>query len=434
MHKRLFKKTFLLSALLVSILLSACSTTPAKPPFNTHAGPTTTICPAFGTARSAVMPPLQAGSHAQLVYYSGDNQSNSFIKRIDVSTGATRQITGQANANIIEAQISPDGQWILFVIRIDSPHSHLELRLVRIDGQYQQTVYCIPSSTSSYASEAGQFVWSPDLALVALGGFSGPFGLPAIYLLDLVHGNAQLALASSYSQVQQGALGASPRQMEVYTPLKWLDATRLYVGGYTERDNQLAQATTYLLDTTKGANQRNSDLRPILTSAHAISGPSVCDFDSSLDATQLYVAQCTYKNNAVQKQSSITVQPATGGQAKTIYSSHAFAIIGVRVIDPQTLLIITDSSIGNGYSGDTLWKINTDGSGLTRLASANALTWCSYLQNNCSNVSPDGSQYAFIASGGSADLIYAGSFSGGKPRQVLQLASLYEAIVGWTMV
>jgi len=115
-------------------------------------------------------------------------------------------------------------------------------------------------------------------------------------------------------------------------------------------------------------------------------------------------------------------------------TTQSFAIIGVRVINSHTLLILTDKSIGNGYSGDTLWKINSDGTGLTQLASGNALTWCSYLQNNCANVSTDGRLFAYMASGGSLDLVYYGSLADGKPRQLVQLNSLYEAIVGWTMM
>ena len=441
MHKQLFKNQFLLYALLISVLLGACSTTPAKPPLNTKGSPTpvltkldpaATICPSFGMARAAVMPRLQMGSQPELIYYTGDSQNDSFLQRINVATRVTAQILGLANANISEAQVSPDGQWLLFVITINYPHQHIELRLVRIDGQYQQTLFCMPAASTPYASQSGQFVWSPNLALVAIQGFSGPFDLPAVYLVDLKHGTAQLELASAYSQVQQAPLGSYPLKMEVYAPLKWLDSTRLYVGGYSEQNNALSQANTYLLDTTKGANQAAADLQPVLTNTHAFSGPSICDFDSSSDATLLYVAQCTYKDNTVQKQSSITVQPAAGGPSKTIYSTQSFAIIGVRVINPHSLLILTDNSIGNGYSGDTLWKINSDGTGLTQLASGNALTWCSYLQNNCNNISTDGRLFAYMASGGSSDLVYYGSLAGGKPHQVVQLNSLYQAIVGWT--
>src|SRR5579859_4908539 len=444
MRKHLFKNRLMVPMLFVvvlSLLLAACSGAPAKPPVNGNGSPTptlttldpaATICPAYGTARAAIMPSLSTGGQPQLIYYTGDNSGDSFIRRINVATSATTDILGLANAHITEAQVSPDGQWLLFAITIESPHEHIELRLVRVDGQYQQTLFCLPASSTPYASELGQFVWSPNLASVAVQGSSGQFDLPAIELVDLKHGHAQLELASSFSQLQQGPRGAHPLDMEVYTPLKWLDNTRLYVGGYAGQNNTLSQATTYLLDTTRGANQTNTDLHIVLSNTHVFSGPSICDFDSSQDATRLYVAQCFYANNVVQKQGSLTVQPATGGPAKTIYSTNSFAIIGVRVVNSHTLLMLTDKSIGNGYSGDTLWKINSDGSGLTQLASGNALTWCSYLQNNCSNISIDGQFFAYMSSGGSSDLISYSSLADGKARQVVQLDSLYEAIVGWT--
>ena len=439
MHKHDFKNRFIIPILLVSLLsllLAACSTTPEQPPVNggptPTLGPAATICPASGTARAAIMPSLHVSGQPQLIYYTGDNSGNSFIKRINVANGATTNILSLANAHITEAQVSLDGQWLLFAIRIDSPHEHIELRLVRIDGQYQQTLFCQPASSTPYSSELGQFVWSPDLASVAVQGSSGQFDLPAIELVDLKHGHAQLEIASSFSQLQQGPTGAHPLNMEIYAPLKWLDNTRLYVGGYTEQNNTFSQATTYLLDTTRGANQTNADMHIVLSNSHVSSGPSVCDFDSSQDATRLYVAQCFYANNAVQRQGSLTVQPATGGPAKTIYSTNAFSIIGVRVVNAHTLLLLTDKSIGNGYSGDTLWRINSDGSGLTQLASGNALTWCSFLQNGCSSVSMDGQFFAYMSYGGSSDLISYGSIANGKPRQVVQLNSLYEGIVGWT--
>lgn len=444
MRKHTFKNRFMVPVLfvsLLSLLLAACSDTPAKPPVNVNGSPTptltkldpaATICPASGTARAAIMPSLHAGGQPQLIYYTGDTSGDSFIRRINVATRATTDILGLANAYILEAQVSPDGQWLLFAMRIDSPHEHLELRLVRVDGQYQQTLFCLPATNTPYANELGQFVWSPDLASVAVQGSSGQFDLPAIELVDLKHGHAQLELASSFSQLQQGPTGAHPFNVEAYTLLKWLDNTRLYVGSYTEQNNTLIQASTYLLDTTRGANQTNADMHLVLSNTHPSSGASLCGLDSSQDATRLYVAQCFYANNVVQKQGSLTVQPASGGPAKTIYSTNSFAIIGVRVVNSHTLLMLTDTSIGNGYSGDTLWKINSDGSGLTQLARGNALTWCSYLQSSCSNVSIGSQLFAYMISGSSTNLVYYGSIADGKPQKVVQLDSLYESIVGWT--
>ncbi len=346
MHKHLFKDRFIIPMLyisLLSLLLAACSSTPVNvhgslTPTLTKLDPNATICPASGTARAAIMPSLHTGGQPQLIYYTGDNSNNSFIRRINVATGATTDILGLANAHITEAQVSPDGQWLLFAITIESPHAHIELRLVRVDSQYQQTLFCEPVTSTPYSSELGQFVWSPDLSSVAVQASSGQFDLPAIELVDLRHGHAQLEIASTFSQLQQGPTGAHPVNVGIYSPLKWLDNTRLYVGGYTQQNNTFSSATLYLLDTTRGANQTNADLHVVLSNTHVSSGPSLCDFDSSQDATRLYVAQCFFQNNVVQKQGSLTVQPATGGPSKIIYSSNSFAIIGVRVVNAHTLL------------------------------------------------------------------------------------------------
>src|ERR1051326_7139279 len=117
-----FKNHFIVLILfvsLLSLLLAACSNEPAKPPTNNGSptptfNPAATICPPSGTARAAIMPSLHISGRPQLIYYTGDNSGTSFIRRINVANGATTNILGLANAHITEAQISPDGQWLLF--------------------------------------------------------------------------------------------------------------------------------------------------------------------------------------------------------------------------------------------------------------------------------------------------------------------------------
>src|SRR5689334_15427982 len=100
MHKHDIKNRFIVPLLfvsLLSLLLAACSNAPAKlPPGNGSPpptlGPAATICPAAGTARAAIMPSLNVGGQPQLIYYTGDNQGNSFIRRINVASGATTNI------------------------------------------------------------------------------------------------------------------------------------------------------------------------------------------------------------------------------------------------------------------------------------------------------------------------------------------------------
>src|ERR1700730_2438967 len=128
MRKHDFKNRFIVPMLFVavlSMLLAACSSAPAKLPVNVKGSPTptltkldpaATICPSSGTARAAIMPSLHMGGQPQLNYYTGDSQGDNFIKRINVATNATTDIRGLANAHITEVQVSRDGQWLLFVI------------------------------------------------------------------------------------------------------------------------------------------------------------------------------------------------------------------------------------------------------------------------------------------------------------------------------
>ncbi|HZS76068.1 MAG TPA: hypothetical protein VFA41_05590 [Ktedonobacteraceae bacterium] len=445
MQKRLLDISPLLSlcCCLCLVLLSACSTYD-KPALNTSPGTTTTTCPSAGSARAAIVPPLSNSAHANLVYYTGDASDRSdVIERYDIVTHKVVPVTTVTGGVITYAQMSSDGQWVAFLIRVDTPHPHVELRLVRADGKFEQTVYCIPFPVyaSPYESEVGQFTWSRDMKTIAVLGLSGQFQLPAIYIVDLTSGQAQLVLESALGKIQKTSYGSYPQELEAYFPVKWLDNTHLYVGSYKQRrsDLQPYQSDLYLLDITKGANQHSSDLQTVLTwGGPTTSGIVPCDFDSSPDGSQLYIAQCTRQNGAVQTSGIIVAMPATGGQQTTIFSTPSSGIVGLRVVDNQTLLLLTINHPGNGYTGDTLWKIHTDGSGLTRLASDNGglITWCSYLENGCSTVSSDASQYGVVDAVGSSDNLWViyGSLTGGMWHQAAQMQSLYQGFIGWAKV
>ena len=65
------------------------------------------------------MPPLTLGNHPNLVYTGSDpNSGDSVLRRYDTVTHKTTDITHTPNANMIEAQLSSDGQWILYSIFI----------------------------------------------------------------------------------------------------------------------------------------------------------------------------------------------------------------------------------------------------------------------------------------------------------------------------
>jgi hypothetical protein len=434
----MLKKTLFAVPLLLFVLLSGCSLPGAGRVLNSTSGPVTTLCPQTGTVRAAIAPTLTLGTHANLIYYDGDpDDGAALLKRTDIVSKNTTQIARLSNANITEAQISSDGQWILFTLLIQFPHAHIELRLIRVDGQYQQTLYCLPLvGNSAYSNSVGNFVWSPDATSVVLTGLSGPSNLPALYLLDLVQGQAQMELASVVGPLEKGPAGNTfPQYTEIYLPVKWLNNDHLYVEGVKQLSSSLqpSRLTISLLDTGHGANQRPADLQTVLSAPFHTSGLGMCDFDSNSDNSQLFAANCTNQGGLFQGPSTITTQPTTGGQTRTIYRIANLAIDRITAVDSQTLLFLSASQPGNGYTGDSLWRIGSDGNGLKRLASGGNFTWCSALQVSCESTSRDGSFYALVSldSSGGTNLFYA-SLNGGPLQFVTSLHSLYQAFVGWT--
>lgn len=429
--------------LIFIFLVSACGAT-ATPPANNGTKtpgitatattiPTTapqTSCPAAGTARAAVMPPLALGNRPNIVYIPEVASSNSVpafgrLIRYDVTSSAKTEIVKLPNTGVEQAQVSADGQWMLFVANVTGQsQQQLKLQMVRLDGQDLQTLYCLPPVTKG--AETGNVIydvqWSPNQKQVVFSAVIGS-STPAISLLDLVSGKVQTELVSTDPTVYR------------YATNVWLDNTRVYVIGIP--NSPTPQRLLSILDTTKGANQKSNDLQQVINTSQ------YCwDFASSPDGTKLFTSQCTVPNPTdqglpVQKgPSSISMQSATGGQQQIIYSTSTFALRSIRAASSTTLLLVIQNS---GTNADTsrngLWKINTDGSGLTRLTTESA-DKASYLDGfePWSNVSRDGGMFALRSSSlnpksGSTSLFF-GSMSGGTPTMFADGG----AIVGWTMM
>jgi hypothetical protein len=101
--------------------------------------PTQTSCPANGQGRPAVTAPLAQGNHHTLVYVD-TSSSTSTLKSYDASTGQTTNLTSVSGSSLTDAQISMDGQYVLFI-------SGRKLQMIRVDGQGLQTLYCYPQTT-----------------------------------------------------------------------------------------------------------------------------------------------------------------------------------------------------------------------------------------------------------------------------------------------
>ncbi len=192
---------------------SAASTSPAHGSSTPTAKlpPTQTSCPAAGTARAAVMTPLALGSHQNIVYivneYQGHNPTFGTLKRYDVTSGNKTEIIKLPNVSMNDAQISADGQWIVFSASIGSTE---KLQVVRMDGQELQTLYCGSSASSFYNLQ-----WSANQQLIVFVTTRSD-----MYLLHVQSGSLQRVFHPK-------TIGSNG--IEGYRPETWLDATRLYV-------------------------------------------------------------------------------------------------------------------------------------------------------------------------------------------------------------
>ncbi|GHO91914.1 hypothetical protein KSF_019620 [Reticulibacter mediterranei] len=389
---------------------------PGTTPTSEAVPPTTTSCPAANTARAAITAPLVLGIHPNMLYIvnegTRDHPITGIIKRREAVTMAKGvEINTLHNSYISEAQVSQDGQWVLFTAIVAG---QAQMRMIRVDGQGLQTLYCAPAHTSISNS---QWSFHQQDIIFNLSSTGGPTK-PTTYLLDITTGQLQEEL------IPQAGL--------TYFPVTWLDTTHIYLTASAPNTDAPPQ-NIYVLDTQKGAQQHDGDLQKITT------GPCG-SFDSSYDSKQLFISKCTLAPetgsgiDAPLGPSTITVQPAQGGQAKTTKQIDQ-AITMLRTISTTTQLLLIEN-----YSGDTskngLWKIQVDGSGLTRLTTdtQNRQSLCPFTQYVWSNVSRDGSFYALQEHDAKTNTysMYYGSLNGGTPTQFANISNTELLFAGWT--
>lgn len=371
----------------------------------------------MGTARPMIAAPLALGSHQNIIYTLNegtyDAPSQGKLMRYDTQTGHTTQLLNVANAHIYQAQISSDGQWLLFVTTTGSTARQTKLQVLRMDGQGLQTLYCAPG----YGIQ--QILWSPDQHFVAFYNILNEQGF--IYLLDINRGPIQTILSTP---PQAGLILRT-----------WLDATHIYLSD-TAQDTLYAHI--YLLDIHKGTHQHLSDLLIVLLRQYG-------DFDSSYDGSHLFVSYGGCPQGFCTGPSSIAMQAITGGPQHTIYSSQAYDVIAVRIINQASILFIIGNTFNSNGSADAshngLWKINIDGSGLRRLipTTRQQYSLLNYrTQESWSNVSRDASMYVLQVNGfrglEETDSLLVGSLhgNGGAAKMFASTLGSQLAMAGWT--
>jgi len=429
------------SATVTSSTTAGSTPTPSGKPGTPSSGgtstlpmpPTQTSCPQpVESGRAAVMRPLALGSHPSIAYTFNqgtvDNASFAELKRYDVTTGSKTVIVHLPQTNIAEAQVSADGQWLFFVSN-DLVGS--KLQLVRLDGQGLQTLFC-PSDIVNHVQ------WSPDQKLVMFSAVTIT-GRSVPFLLTLSTGAVQRELL-----LPDTGFGFEART--------WVDNTRVYLVSLPAGPG--GAENLYILDTKQGAQQQVSNL----TLVGQGSQPQSCwDVDSDYEATRLVTSSCTVSfppgatdRGIQQGPSSITIQSITGGSAHTTFTTPTLAITQVRLLgykSSKLLLLMENQNFGASVSVDTsqngLWKMNTDGSGLTRLTTESAgdeSNFNQFTQYPWSNVSVDGSLYALqvtdIQSKNPITNLVFGSLDGG-PTTTFAFANVNAGTVevaGWTLM
>src|SRR5436305_14177595 len=104
---------------------------------------------------------------------------------------------------------------------------------------------------------------------------------------------------------------------------------------------------------------------------------------------------------------------------------------------PPTLFVLIDNVPLAGQQADTshngLWKMNTDGSGMTRLTQTigQAIGLNDGSQFPWPNVSRDGSVYSLLVVANQGKALYIGSLIGGAPTEFVSIPSGAAFIAGW---
>ncbi len=378
-----------------------------------------TDCPATGTMRAVNMPAETSTAQPAVFYLtlwggvqSGLNPLN--LIRYDLTTGKATTIltfSGFAVGNLPMVHLSPDKHWLLIMNGNDTAHIS-SVQLMRTDGTQLQTLTC---SSSNFGLSAD---WLPDGKQVAITrdryDQQQNAEVYTVEAFNLATGKAQTVLSGDYA------------------PYVWLDDHRLVVEKITTNTNTPDKTDFFLFDTNNGSHQKLTNLTHIASFATwgtllygdvAVSSDSSQLFISSFNQAKTNPANC--RGATSQGPGTLNAYVIKGGSTPTIhtiYSNQGHAILTMQPVSSQTLLMYIENNIGD-QSQNGLWKINTDGTGLTRLTTANDpqcrdLNYREWAPQIVSN----GQSYAFVQtdffSTGEILSIVLGKLSGGTPTTI----------------
>lgn len=404
-------------------------------------------CPASWQASDIILPPLPSANndHQVLVYahqFSSPQYNNvTVFERYDSTNGIKKNIvTMGENEGIYDISLSPDGQWLLYMIdHAPETHGYRAVQIIRVDGKYLQTLWC-----GGVIAEGGPR-WSPDQRYIS---FSGTAEIQVqhigIFLLDVKTG----AIRQIFSP---------PSDLNgAFAVQSWKDTTHIYLMKYEEQVSaspninisgqrivyetakaagpQFPPTNLYTLDLARAGVQQVSDLHFVVavTTNITISRP---------DSPLLFIWQC-------QKTCAIYRVSASGDHKFIFQGPNGEDIAGINAVDGSAvmksdsqLLVSKCTSSANGKDSCTFWNVSTDGTHVTHLLSTDSLY--AYISQGddpdvWSIISRDGRMYAFVNNGplstkSFADTLNIASFESKVPIAVEQVQHPDDlSLIGWT--
>lgn len=431
-YSQLLRLLFSLLCSGLLVLLTACSSAPptssqkihidgpltsASKPMPTPTTQPQTTCPVSGTARALVAAPLVQGNDQDIVYAispanTATGPQTYTLKRYDVKTGSKTVIL-QVSGTLNWETVSPDGQWIIYTITTIQQKAYTKLQVIRVDGQYQQTLYCPPAEP---AGASGDYILnpqiSPDQKWLAFeerhfANRDNPESIYKIHLINLSTG--AFTTAFSYTTTSQAAFGFD----------SWLDATHLYLNG-TGPNSDLANI--YALNITKGTDQQPESLTTVFTGEFT-------SFSSSYDRSHIYIVENPCNSSNCQALNSVVSLPAMGGTQQTLFQGQA-----LYTVCPLNANQLLAASLVN--SANRIYSISVLGDNGGNKHEVSAMNYGLDCYNPLQNASRDGSMYAVSQNNATQQQGLAfGSTTGGNPTIFAYTTSgIYLYVVGWTTI
>jgi hypothetical protein len=283
------------------------------------------------------------------------------------------------------------------------------IQIVRVDGQHLQTLYCAPAGDSFAGAQL-----SPNQHVLAFTQVNQDESQSILSVLDLTTGQVRTVLspqASGYPQstdvqatstwapllahvsslASDTPLNPLPSQHALtFTPLTWINNTSLYLSGGIRGASPVLPSKLYILrNINSSVTQQQGNVQLVAAMATIANCSNFAVTPDNQNVICSIFQQMGWTDPGL-----IQLQPIAGGTTRTIYRGPAGSTMTTRAASSSALIFI----LSQANQADTLWKINTDGSGLTQLASTGS-TNSSFQFANASDLpwsmlSPDSTFYA----------------------------------------